>query len=113
MMDLSDGLAKDLPALTPAGTEPAIDETAVPVSAAARTLARRTAQSPLFHAFCDGEDYELVFAVARRADRAAFERAWHQRFSPPALAASGVSSRREKAANTTNLATYHGYEHLC
>jgi thiamine-monophosphate kinase len=114
MMDLSDGLAKDLPALTPAGTEPAIDETAVPVSAAARTLARRTAQSPLFHAFCDGEDYELVFAVGRRADRAAFERAWRHRFSTTRLSCIGrFVSAGNRAANAIDLAAYHGYEHLC
>ena len=113
MMDLSDGLAKDLPALTPAGAEPAIEETAVPVSAAARTLARGTRHSPLFHALCDGEDYELVFAVARQADRGAFESAWRRRFPATRLACIGrfVTAGRTPA-HTIDLTAYHGYEHL-
>jgi len=113
MMDLSDGLAKDLPALTPPGTEPAIDGSAVPVSAAARTLARGTAQSPLCHALCDGEDYELVFAVAGRADRTAFERAWRRRFPRLRLSCIGCFvPAGKRSATATDLASYHGYEHL-
>jgi thiamine-monophosphate kinase len=113
MMDLSDGLAKDLPALTPAGAEPAIDANAVPVSAAAQTLARRTARTPLSHALCDGEDYELVFAVAGRADRAAFERAWRRKFASTRLTCIGRFFPAGKMpAGATDLAAYHGYEHL-
>jgi thiamine-monophosphate kinase len=113
MMDLSDGLAKDLPALTPAGAEPAIDEAAVPVSAAARTLARRTARTPLFHALCDGEDYELVFAVAGRTDRAAFESAWRRRFPRTRISCIGrFVPAGERPAHATDLTAYHGYEHL-
>ena len=113
MMDLSDGLAKDLPALTPAGAEPAIDANAVPVSAAAQTVARRTARTPLSHALCDGEDYELVFAVAGRADRAAFERAWRRKFASTRLTCIGRFFPAGKMpAGATDLAAYHGYEHL-
>ena len=80
MMDVSDGLAKDLRALTPCGAWPAIEEAVVPISTAARVRARCTGQPPLRHALCDGEDYELVFVVTGRADRAALERAWRRRF---------------------------------
>jgi len=113
MMDLSDGLAKDLPALAPAGAEPALDGPAVPVSAAARTLARRTARTPLAHALGDGEDYELVFAVSGRADRTTFERAWRRRF--PLLRLSGIGRfvpLGERPAGAVDLAAYQGYEHL-
>jgi thiamine-monophosphate kinase len=113
MMDLSDGLAKDLPALTPPGAEPAIDAKAVPVSAAARALARRSGQTPLAHALCDGEDYELVFAVAGRADREAFERAWRRKFPGIRLSCIGRFVRAgKKPAGAADLAAYHGYEHL-
>ena len=113
MMDLSDGLAKDLPALTPPGAEPAVDANAVPVSEAARTLARRTARSPLSHALCDGEDYELVFAVASRADRVAFERAWRRKFASTCLSCIGrFVPRGQRPAEATDLAAYRGYEHL-
>lgn len=113
MMDLSDGLAKDLPALTPPDAEPAIDGNMVPVSAAAGALARRTARTPLFHALCDGEDYELVFAVAGRADRDAFERAWRRKFFPTRLTCIGrFVPAGQRPVGATDLAAYHGYEHL-
>jgi len=113
MMDLSDGLAKDLPALTPADAEPAVEGSTVPFSAAAHRLARRTGRTPLSHALCDGEDYELVFAVAGRADRAALERAWRRRFSRTRLSCIGRFVRAgERAAGATDLTAFHGYEHL-
>ncbi len=113
MMDLSDGLAKDLPALTPPGARPAIAGDRVPVSAAARTRARRTARTPLAHALCDGEDYELVFAVAGRADRSAFERAWRRKFPRTRLSCIGrFVPVGQKPARSVDLSMFKGYEHL-
>jgi len=113
MMDVSDGLAKDLHALTPPGAWPAIGEAAVPISAAARARARDTGQTPLRHALGDGEDYELVFAVAARANRAALEAAWRRRFPRLRLTCLGrfVSVCRIPAGSV-DLSTFHGYEHL-
>lgn len=76
MIDISDGLALDLSRLAKAsGVGAVVDAERVPVSAAARRLARRTRLSALGHALSDGEDYELLFTVkARAADR--FERLW-------------------------------------
>jgi thiamine-monophosphate kinase len=113
MMDVSDGLAKDLRSITPPGAKPAIDAAAVPVSTAARRLSARTKKSPLHHALCDGEDYELVFALARTADRAAFEKTWHRAFPRTRLTRIGQFVRAGKLpVNTLNLDDYHGYEHL-
>jgi thiamine-monophosphate kinase len=113
MMDVSDGLAKDLCALTPSGSWPAIEETAVPISSAARALARQTGQAPLLLALGDGEDYELTFAVARRADRAALERAWRRRFPRLRLTCLGrFVSAGKKPAGSVDLSAFHGYEHL-
>ena len=113
MMDVSDGLAKDLPALTPAGTWPAISAAAVPISAAARTVAARTGRSPLHQALCDGEDYELVFAVAGRAAGTALERAWRRRFPRIRLTLIGrFIVAGQPAEGSVDLAALHGYEHL-
>ena len=80
LMDLSDGLAKDLHALTPARARAALDRHAVPVSAAAHRRAQTTGIAALTHALSDGEDYELVFAVDGKASLEKFEKSWRRRF---------------------------------
>jgi thiamine-monophosphate kinase len=113
MMDLSDGLAKDLGALTPRGLAPALCAPAIPVSAAARRLARRSKLSALTHALSDGEDYELLFVADRRCDAAALERAWRRRFPRLPLTRIGIFAARDKMpAGALPLQEYHGYEHL-
>ncbi|MFT3788633.1 MAG: thiamine-phosphate kinase [Tepidisphaeraceae bacterium] len=59
MLDLSDGLSRDLPRLCAAsGVGATIDASCVPIHSDARHLAG----DPLDHALHDGEDYELLFA---------------------------------------------------
>jgi len=113
MMDVSDGLAKDLFALAPAGTLPALDPAAVPVSAAARRLAAHTVQSPLQHALGDGEDYELVFALAAGTDEGAFTRAWDRAFPRTRLTRIGrFIPQKNFPPGALRLDRFHGYEHL-
>jgi thiamine-monophosphate kinase len=113
MMDVSDGLAKDLLALAPPGSKPALSAPSIPVSRDARAQARSTGRTPLHHALCDGEDYELVFAVARRADRPAFLRAWRRAFPRLRLSCIGrFLPEREIPADVLRLDAFHGYEHL-
>ncbi|WP_404420235.1 thiamine-monophosphate kinase [Nibricoccus sp. IMCC34717] len=112
MMDISDGLAKDLGSLCPAGTEPALRPETVPISRAAKRLARTSGRTALEHALCDGEDYELVFAVDRRADLAELMRAWRRRFETP-LTEIGAFFRQGRAPEgTVNPLTWRGYAHL-
>jgi thiamine-monophosphate kinase len=113
MMDISDGLAKDLRALTPPGAKPAIDAAAVPLSAAARHLAAQTKKSPLDHALSDGEDYELAFALARTANRIAFEKAWRRAFPRTRLTRIGQFVRvQDFPASALRLEKFAGYEHF-
>lgn len=103
MMDVSDGLAKDLHAITPRGAEPALESHAVP----------RRAGASLRAALTDGEDYELVFALAARSDHDAFVRAWQRAFPRVPLSCLGRFLRRgARPPGTIELADYHGYEHL-
>jgi len=83
MMDLSDGLATDLPRLLDASDRGArLEAEAIPLSRAARKT-----QDPLSHALADGEDFELLFTVpASRQKR--FEQVWKKRF--PTLSATGI-----------------------
>jgi thiamine-monophosphate kinase len=113
MMDLSDGFAKDAAALTPRGCEPAVFADVWPIDRRAREAARRSAQPPLRHALCDGEDYELLFTVDREADLAAVERAWARAFPRVRLTRLGWFVRRGRRPETAlPLGDFHGYEHL-
>lgn len=67
MMDISDGLAIDLPRLlSMSGAGAEVDAARIPVHPDARRLSRRDGQNPLYHALCDGEDYELLFTLSQR-----------------------------------------------
>ncbi len=80
MIDLSDGLAKDLPELIPEGLCARLNARAIPLHPAARTRSRSTGRPSLDHAFHDGEDFELLFTVSGRTDPTRFETDWKQRF---------------------------------
>lgn len=113
MMDVSDGIANDLGALTSTGLAPALRAEAVPVSAAARRMARRAGGTPLAHALGDGEDYELLVIVRAAANRGKLARAWRRRFPGLPLTHLGnfVAAGRVPAG-AIDLAAYRGYEHL-
>ncbi len=103
MMDVSDGLAKDLRALTPPGAAPALDSRSIPLRKGADLRA----------ALSDGEDYELLFAVAGTANLDAFASAWRRAF--PRVRLSRIGRFVTAAAfpeGAVDLRDYHGYEHL-
>jgi thiamine-monophosphate kinase len=113
MMDVSDGIANDLGSLPTSGLAAALREAAVPVSADARRMARRSGCTPLAHALGDGEDYELLVIVRARADRTRLERAWRRRFPRLPLSHLGqFVAAGHVPAGTVNLTAYRGYEHL-
>jgi thiamine-monophosphate kinase len=65
MLDVSDGLAADVNHLCEeSGCGAVLFAGAIPISDAARELGRGSGKTPLQHALGDGEDFELVFAVA-------------------------------------------------
>jgi thiamine-monophosphate kinase len=65
MIDLSDGLASDLVHLARESRVGAVlEESALPISEEAFRLSRKDGRPPLEHALCDGEDFELLFAVS-------------------------------------------------
>ncbi len=110
LMDLSDSLAKDLHALTPRGTTASLSAPAIPISAAARTLAKRDGRPALAHALCDGEDFELLFTINSRTDQAEFGAAWRKTFFTR-LTCIGRFTRTPQP-DALNLDEFHGYEHL-
>jgi thiamine-monophosphate kinase len=67
-IDLSDGLSDGIAQIAEAsGTGALIDASAIPVPAAARAWFEREGQDPVVAALAGGDDYELLFAVPRRA----------------------------------------------
>ena len=66
MIDLSDGLSRDLPRVCAAsGAGALIDASRVPIHPDARQLAARDGRDPLDHALHDGEDHELLLTAPR------------------------------------------------
>lgn len=64
MLDLSDGLSRDLPHICQAsGVGARINAAAIPIHADALALAGRDGRAPLEHALHDGEDYELLLTA--------------------------------------------------
>lgn len=103
MIDVSDGLAKDLLALAPAGTVPVLDADALPCRTGADVRA----------ALVDGEDYELAFTLDGKTDADAFIRAWRRHFPRTRISCLGRFVRPSALPpSALNLADYRGFEHL-
>lgn len=116
-MDLTDGLAKDLPALMPERTAALVAAGALPLSPDCLSLAARTGLAPAHHALNDGEDYELL-AIVDPASAEALEAGFAQRF--PNLAFTRIA-RLVPAAGLEPGALYdetgarlreHGFDHF-
>ncbi len=68
MIDLSDGLGRDLGHICEmSGVAAEVEVAALPVSPAAQSRAERTRKQVWEHAVGDGEDYELCFTLSREA----------------------------------------------
>lgn len=71
MIDLSDGLSRDLAHICrQSGVGATIDASRVPIHPDAIELSRQDRRDPLLHALHDGEDYELLFSCSGPCDRA-------------------------------------------
>ncbi len=114
MLDVSDGIAKDVRSLTPANCRPALREGAIPISRSARLLAKQSGRSALDHALNDGEDYELLFTLSGNADPEAFVAEWRRHFRRRVTCLGRFVKRRARSgfADELNLTPHHGFEHL-
>ena len=106
LMDLSDGIAKDVHSITPAGARPLIFGDLLP----------RHPGVDLRGALTDGEDYELLLALrAEPAGAKRFLATWRRAF--PRLPLTLIGQFAPRAANPAahgalDLSAYHGFEHF-
>ena len=120
MIDLTDGLSKDLPELLPRGSRATIDTNCLPISEAANTLADRTGRTALEHALNDGEDYELLFALSAKVNPKTFIEKWSREFTTPLshigeIVACPEESTEEPIVDSVTgkpLSTGKGYEYF-
>ncbi len=114
LMDVSDGLAKDIHALTPDGCRPHLRTSAIPISRSALQMARTSGRPALDHALCDGEDFELLFTVAGSADPEAFIAAWKPHFRRRLTCLGRFQRQRSRPLHddVLDLAGYDGFQHL-
>lgn len=107
-IDVTDGLLKDHATLLPAGTHAEFDFDAIPVSDDARTLGGNLIR----RAFCDGEDYELLVAVAG-TQTDFFEKSWRENFPKTRISRiAKIVSGTENPELSRRLADARAYEHF-
>ncbi|MDQ8193364.1 thiamine-phosphate kinase [Coraliomargarita sp. SDUM461004] len=118
MMDITDGIAKDLNALLPQGSAAHIYLPSLPLSLDAHRHAQKTGETALKHAFCDGEDYELLITIKSEAQLSKLESEWNARFPLTPLTKIGVIATRQNDALYLDASTKEalpwvkGFEHL-
>lgn len=121
MIDVTDGLAKDLFPLIPDGCDAMLDCNRIPISEAARYLSQTSGRTALHHALSDGEDYELLFTLAADEDPDAFVALWHRQLTAVPLTCIGRivtaadpahSPQMRDVATGQPLAPLGGYAHF-
>lgn len=118
MMDISDGLAGDLPhILRASGVGAELLKSAVPIGRAAKENAKRgDAAKPAFvAALTDGEDFELLFTVASKTAVPVLD-AWKKKFPDVKLSCIGkiIAGEGLRLRDKTGIRqlTTSGYQHF-
>jgi thiamine-monophosphate kinase len=120
MIDLSDGIGKDLPELVPPGCTAALWCDRLPASEDAVILATVSGRTVQDHILDDGEDFELLFTIDGSDSTDLFTESWRRRFTCE-LTEIGTITEYEGSAGEhivtdartgCPIGTDSGYEHL-
>ncbi|MEM1223303.1 MAG: thiamine-phosphate kinase [Verrucomicrobiota bacterium] len=118
MMDLTDGLSKDLKAIMPENCCALLDLDRIPISLDAHTLSRTTGSSSVELAFTDGEDYELLFCIASEVEFQKFKESWEEYFPQVPVSCIGRFQESSQAGRIIDTRTNEsipwteGFEHF-
>ena len=104
-IDVSDGLAKDLPALLGSHQRALVNISKIPINQDAHTLAKQKKIPPWHLAFTEGEDYELLFTLSGKETWASFRSRWQENFAL-ALTPIGTVAYTSEAAGELILDTH-------
>ena len=95
MTDITDGLSKDLVALLSDDSVALIDLSKIPLSTDAIMTAKKTGKLPLYHAFCDGEDFELAFTLDSNISTLDFQTSWWEEFHTQVCCIGNIALRKQ------------------
>jgi thiamine-monophosphate kinase len=118
MIDLSDGMGKDLPELVPDGCVAALRCKGLPASEDANILAAKTGRTVLSHILDDGEDFELLFTLDPACSIPRFIDSWRERFTTGITHIGTISYAAASGALVIDsdtgcpISVEAGYEHL-
>ena len=103
MLDISDGLSRDLVHICKqSGVGAVVDSASVPIHADAIELSKKDGKPPLDHALHDGEDHELLFTASRDPGTAGITKIGS------IIAGTGIYLDRE---GTREMLLSRGWEH--
>lgn len=115
MIDVSDGLTADLNhILEESHVGALLYEDQIPVSPDAVALSKKTANTPLYHALSDGEDYELLMTLSKRQAKKVLESGLFPEglISRIGEIVPGRGIRIRSSDGVIRRAKPRGYEHL-
>lgn len=119
MVDITDGLAKELNFLTDKSAAIQIDLKSIPIAQAAQSLAEKNSENPLEKAFSDGEDYELLFTLKHPIQTTQFEADWKQQFPETPLTKIGTITEKNsslsnkiKSDSQKSINSFKSFDHF-
>lgn len=113
MIDVTDGLAKDLPTLLSRGLGAEIDLATLPLRGSIQK-----ASDPLAAAFTDGEDYELLFTSSPDWEESLSHQKWDSIFETRLTCIGKVVTRKDSSSPMLDAKTHQpinygeAYEHF-